>query len=190
MKADRRAVALQKYAMYLADFDRDLKLGNYEKIRSKMFRSDKYIPEPLTFGQWCLEHPDIEGLQRGMRRNRQRNHEKYDHMSQFINGDPAQGRINPEYLANAEAAREENKRRGHDRDAVKQRTIELERAAESRLPNPEDWQPKETPALPAAPESHRPGLLKRMIGRLASAFPGGEPPQEDYRDYLGWKEKK
>jgi len=160
----KQSAAVEKYALYLANFKKEFAAKNFEKIRSKVFHDEGYEPTPLSFSQWCLENADIQGMQIAAARNIDINHVKIAEALGHVGGDPNAPLLNPQYMANAEHVRESNKARGHDRDEVLKRTIDLERAAESTMQFPEDWAPKKEKPRPSAKLKRKKSAFDFLFG--------------------------
>lgn len=100
-----------KYEKYLAWFSDQVKdPNNWDDLRrdhdcSNNSQSDwenNTTPLPIGFSEACFRFSDPKKMQKAMSKKLEANHKKYTDMGQYVNGDPRQGKLNPEYLARFE----------------------------------------------------------------------------------------
>lgn len=183
----RKKLDLQLKSEYHA-YCEEFKANPLNRPKSKIFNGS-YESEPdaapLTFNQWSVENDiDWKAMGHAIRHNIKLNQAAFKEMSQFINGDPNQGRINPEFEANASSARKINKLMGHDRDEVLARTIAAEKETTDSMLNKE-WKPSDTSKSKMIERS----FFKKIIDFFTKPQ-FAELKSRDWRDHVDWIAKK
>lgn len=96
----------QKYADYLSWFETQVaNPDNWDWLRADRDCANwAYLekPEPYGRGEALLMMSDPKAMAKAMSHKLEVNHQKYNEMSKYINGDPKQGLISPEYVARFE----------------------------------------------------------------------------------------
>src|SRR5665213_3148897 len=101
----------EKYAKYLKWFAENVKdQNNWSWMRAdrdcQNWSSENTQPIPYERGEALAMMGDMKALHKALGKKIEANHKKYDNMSKYINGDPDQGTINPEYQQNMKALKE------------------------------------------------------------------------------------